>query len=219
VAFFNNQTLTGYFVNSVIVTTSSAVLGLIVSTYCAYSLSKFVYSGRKAVMYFVLSTQLFPASLLIIALYGLFNAYGLLNTYFALVLSSTTFTLPLCIFILKSYFDAIPTELIEAAKLDGASQLRIIHGIILPISAPGLIVAGLFAVIRAWNDFIMALTLAGPDTRTLPPGLVLTYLSEAQSSWPGLMAASIVVSLPVIVVFLAFQRYFVSGALSGSVKG
>lgn len=219
IAFFTNDRLRRYFMNSVVVTLASTALALVVSAYCAYSLSKFRYRGRKALMYFVLSTQLFPASLLIISLYGLFNAYGMLNTYPALVLSFTTFTLPLCTFILKSYFDTIPTELVEAAKLDGASQVRIIHRVVLPVSAPGLIVAGLFAVIRSWNDFLLSLTLGGQDTRTLPPGLVLTYLSQDQSSWTGLMAASIIVSIPVIVVFLVFQRHFVAGALSGSVTG
>jgi len=217
--FFGNSQLTTYFVNSVVVTVAAAVIAIVVSSYCAYSLSKFRYRGRTAIAYFVLSTQLFPSTLLVIALYLLFNSYHLLNSYFAIILSYSTFTLPLCVFILKNYFDTIPDELIEAAKLDGASQLAIIHRIILPVAKPGLVAAGLFAVIRSWNDFIIALTLAGPKTMTLPPGLVLTYLTQDQSSWPGLMAASLIVSLPVIVLFLFFQRHLTSGITAGSIKG
>ena len=98
----------------------------------------------------------------------MFAAIGLLNTYLALILSFTTFTLPLCVWMLKGFFDTIDDSLIEAAQVDGASRMRIIHSIVLPISAPGLVAAGLFAFIRGWNDFIFALTLAGPERQTLP---------------------------------------------------
>jgi multiple sugar transport system permease protein len=135
------------------------------------------------------------------------------------VLSFTTFTLPLCVWMLKGFFDTIPDSLIEAARIDGASQLRIIHSVIVPLSGPGLVAAGLFAFVRGWNDFIFALTLAGPDKQTLPPGLANTYLGEAQTAWPELMAASLVVSLPVMIAFIALQRFLVGGITAGAVKG
>ncbi len=109
--------------------------------------------------------------------------------------------------------------MIEAAKVDGASQLTIIHQILLPIVRPALISTALFAFIRGWNDFIYALTLAGPDKMTLPPGLVLTYTGEFQTSWPNLMASSLIVSLPVMIMFIFMQRYIVAGLGSGAVKG
>jgi multiple sugar transport system permease protein len=217
--FFNNPTLIRYLGNSVIVATATAVSSLIVSTYAAYSFSKFRYTGRKALMFLVLSAQMFPQALLLITLYLMFSALGLLNTYLVLVLSFTTFTLPLCIWMLKSYFDTMPAELIEAAKVDGASQFTIIHRILVPIARPALISTGLFAFIRGWNDFIYALTLAGPERMTLPPGLVLTYTGEFQTSWPNLMASSLIVSLPVIILFVFLQRYIVAGLSSGAVKG
>jgi multiple sugar transport system permease protein len=142
-----------------------------------------------------------------------------LNTYTVLVLSFTTFTLPLCVWMLKSYFDTLPNDLIEAAKVDGASQWTIIHRIMLPIARPALISTGLFAFIRGWNDFIYALTLAGPQKMTLPPGLVLTYIGEFQTSWANLMASSLIVSLPVVLLFVFMQRYIVAGLSSGAVKG
>jgi multiple sugar transport system permease protein len=214
-----NSQLFDYLVNSAIVSGVTAVLSVIVSAYMAYSFSKYRYRGRRSLMYLVLSSQMFPQALLLVTLYAVFDAYDLLNTYTALVLSFTTFTLPLCVWMLKGFFDTIPDSLIEAARIDGASQLRIIHSVIVPLSGPGLVAAGLFAFVRGWNDFIFALTLAGPDKQTLPPGLANTYLGEAQTAWPELMAASLVVSLPVVVAFIALQRFLVGGITAGAVKG
>lgn len=214
-----NSQLLRYLVNSVIVSIGTAFLSVVVSAYMAYSFSKFRYRGRRSLMYLVLSSQMFPQALLVITLYAVFSAYGLLNTYTALVLSFTTFTLPLCVWMLKGFFDTIPDSLIEAARIDGASRLRIIHSIVIPLSGPGLVAAGLFAFVRGWNDFIFALTLAGPDKQTLPPGLVNTYLGEFSTSWPDLMAASLVVSLPVVLAFMAMQRFLVGGITAGAVKG
>lgn len=217
--FFQNPLLLRYLFNSILVATTTTVVTLLVSTYAAYSFSKFRYRGRRTLMYLVLSSQMVPAALLLITLYLMFDAMGLLHTYLALILSYTTFTLPLCIWVLKNYFDNIPTELIEAAKVDGARQGTIIHRVLLPVAAPGLVAAGLFAFIRGWNDFILALTLAGEEERTLPVGLVVAYMGETGTAWADLMAASLVVSLPVVVVFMVVQRYLVEGLTSGSVKG
>src|SRR5690606_5102381 len=127
-------------------------------------------------------------------LYLMFNALGLLNTYLGLVLSFTAFTMPLCIWMLKGVFDTIPDAVIESAKVDGAGHLTIIHRIVAPVAAPGMVAAGLFAFIRGWNDFIFALTLAGREKQTLPPGLVNSFVGEFQTAWPVLMAASLLVS-------------------------
>lgn len=208
-----------FLLNSVLVATVTAVGSVLVGMYCAYSFSKFRYRGRRSFMFLLLVSQLFPQILLLITIYGMFSAMGLLDSYLALIISFTTFTLPLCVWMMKGVFDNIPDEIIEAAKVDGAGQGVIIHRILVPLVAPGMIAAGLFAFIRGWNDFVYSLTLSGEATRTLPPGLVNTYLSEFSDRWPELMAASLIASLPVIVVFLALQRYFVAGLSSGAVKG
>lgn len=208
-----------YLLNSVVVSLITAALSVIVSAYCGYSFSKFRYAGRRSLMYLVLASQMFPQALLLITIYLVFSATGLLNSYLALVLSFSTFTLPLCIWMLKGFFDTIPDELIESARVDGAPTRVIIHRIMMPIATPGLIAAGLFAFIRGWNDFIFALTLAGPDRQTLPPGLVNTYVGEFQTAWPDLMAASLVTSLPVVIAFVILQRHLVAGLASGAVKG
>lgn len=218
-ALWENPTLFVYFRNSVVVSVITALLSVVVSAFMAYSFSKYRYRGRSSLMYLVLASQMFPQALLLVTLYAVFSAYGLLNTYAALVLSFTTFTLPLCVWMLKGFFDTIPDELIEAARVDGASPLRVFLQIVLPLAAPGLVAAGLFAFVKGWNDFIFALTLAGPDKQTLPPGLVNTFVGEASTSWPELMAASLVVSLPVAIAFIGLQKHLVGGLTAGAVKG
>jgi multiple sugar transport system permease protein len=214
-----NEQLLRYMVNSVVVAVITAVCSVVVSAYMAYSFAKFRYRGRRSLMYLVLASQMFPQALLLVTLYALFSAFGLLNTYLALVLSFTTFTLPLCVWMLKGIFDTIPDSLLEAAQIDGATRWRALHAVVLPLATPGLIAVGLFSFVRGWNDFIFALTLAGPERQTLPPGLVHTYLGEFQTAWPDLMAASFVVSLPVVGAFMVLQRYLVSGLTAGAVKG
>lgn len=218
-AVLGNADVMRYLVNSIIVATVTAVASVTVGTYCAYSFSKFEYRGRRSMMMTFLVSQLFPHVLLLITMYALFSSLGILNTYLVLVIAFTTFTLPLCVWMLKGVFDNIPDEIIEAAKIDGAGQSAIIHKILLPLIRPGLVAAGMFAFIRGWNDFVFALTLSGDETRTLPPGLVNTYLSESANRWPELMAASLIASVPVVLIYLVLQRHFVAGLSSGAVKG
>jgi multiple sugar transport system permease protein len=217
--FVRNPQLLRYLGNSLLVASVTAVSSLLISTYAAYAFSKFRFRGRRSLMFLVLSAQMFPQALLLITLYLMFSQLRLLNTYLVLVLSFTTFTLPLCIWMLKGYFDQIPNDLIEAAKVDGANQLQIIHRVLLPVTLPALVATGLFAFMRGWNDFIYALTLVGKDKQTLPPGLVLTYVGEFQAQWADMMAASLLVSLPLVLAFIVFQRHIVSGLTAGAVKG
>ncbi|MEV0095001.1 carbohydrate ABC transporter permease [Streptomyces sp. NPDC050738] len=217
-ALAENDQLLKYLFNSMIVASITAVLSVIVATYMGYSFSKFRYRGRRSLMHLVLASQMFPQALLLVTLYTVFSSFGLLNTYTALVLSFTTFTMPLCVWMLKGIFDTIPDALLEAASIDGASRWRTLHSIVAPLAAPGMVAAGLFAFVRGWNDFIFALTLADKEKQTLPPGLVSTYIGEFQTSWPQLMAASLVVSVPVVVAFMFLQRYLVGGMTAGSVK-
>lgn len=217
--FFSDSRLLGYLANSFFVSVSTTVCSLLVSVYAGYSFSKYRYRGRRSLMFLLLSAQMFPQALLLITLYLMFSQLKLINTYIGLILSFTTFTLPLCVWTLKNFFDTLPDDLIEAAKVDGAQPLEIIHLVMLPLALPALVSTGLFAFIRAWNDYIFALTLAGPERMTLPPGLALAYIGEFQTSWPNLMASALIVSLPVVIVFIFLQRYIVSGLSAGAVKG
>lgn len=213
-----DQKLMQFMVNGLVVSSVTALFSLVIGFSAGYAFSKFRFLGRSPVMYLLLVAQMVPEVLLLLTLYTSFDALGLLNTYAALVLSYTTFTLPLSVWMLKNTFDAVPDELIEAARLDGASEWRIMTSIVLPVTRTPLIAVGLFAFIRAWNDLAFALTLVDTELQTLPAGLSLTFLGEFQSSYGDMLAASAITSLPVVIIFLALQKHFVSGAMAGSVK-
>jgi len=219
IRLFNNPTLLNFLKNSLIVSALSTIGSVIVSAFAAYAFSKFRFRGRGALMYVVLAGQMIPEVLLLVALYLMFDALGLIETYTALILSFATFTLPLCIFMLKSYFDNIPDELLEAGRVDGASNFQIMTKVFLPLARPGLVAVGLFTFIRSWNDFIYALTLGGQTRMTLPPGLVLQFGGEFRSLWPDLMAASFVTAVPVMICFMFLQKQFIEGLTAGAVKG
>lgn len=218
-SFFQNNALLINLGNSIVVSLGTAVLSVLVGGLMAYSLSKFRYSGRNAIMLMFLIGQLIPGALLLISLYLMLGSVGLLYTYTALIISFTTFTLPLTVFLLKGIMDALPDEILEAAKVDGLPRLAIMFRIVFPLVVPGLITAAMFAFMRGWSDLIFALTLAGPDKQTLPAGLTQAFIHEGTADWPSLMASSLVTSLPLALIFILLQRYFVSGLAAGAVKG
>jgi multiple sugar transport system permease protein len=147
------------------------------------------------------------------------SSAGLLYTYTGLIISFTTFTLPLTVFLLKGIIDGLPDDILEAAKVDGLSRLKTMFQIVFPLIVPGLITAAMFAFMRGWSDLLFALTLAGPAKQTLPAGLTQAFIHEGTADWPALMAASLITSLPLAIIFILLQRYFVSGLASGAVKG
>ena len=219
IGFFQNPALMQSLANSVIVSTGTALLSVLVGGLMAYSLSKFRYRGRNPIMFMFLIGQLIPGALLLISLYLMLSSAGLLYTYTALVVSFTTFTLPLTVFLLKGIIDGLPDDILEAAKVDGLSRLNTMFKIVFPLVVPGLITAAMFAFMRGWSDLLFALTLAGPDKQTLPAGLTQAFIREGTADWPALMAASLITSLPLAIIFIFLQRYFVSGLASGAVKG
>ena len=171
-------------------------------------------------MYLILSSQMFPFVVLLLTIYLVMRAFGLLDNYLSLILSYITFTLPIGIWTLKSYFDQIPNELIEAARVDGASRFTIIHRIMFPLVIPGMVSIAIYGFVWSWNDLIYSLTLiTSTNKRTLAPGLILNYLGEFQAKWTEMMAASIMVSIPVAIMFIFLQRFFVRGLTAGAVKG
>ena len=205
--------------NSLIVSLSSAAINTGLALYAGYSFAKYRYFGRKPVMLFMLSAQMFPFGLLLITIYPMFTNLGLIDTRFGLMLSYIVFALPVATYMLYSYFTQIPNELIEAARADGASDLRILHTIVLPISLPPLITVFLYSFMWSWNDLLYSLTLiVSEEKRTVGPGLLLTYLNESNADWGGAMAASLLAALPVVVGFMLLQRFFIQGVTAGAVK-
>jgi multiple sugar transport system permease protein len=208
-----------FFVNSVITSVATAVVTVVFSLLAAYALSRLRVKGGTGIMLSVLSAQMFPLVVLLIPLYVIFRASHLLNSYAGLVLSFTSFAIPLGIWLMKGFVDSIPRELDEAAMIDGCNTLQILRHVIVPLLLPGLVAVAVFAFLDAWNNLLFPLTLITQvDLKTLPPGLLNTVSGEFKHDWGGLMAASIVASVPPIVVFVLLQRYLMKGLIAGALK-
>ena len=197
----------------------SSFMATLVSSFAAYSFSKFRYRGRKLIMGAFLMSQAFPQAILLLSIYLLMQKLGLLGSYWSLLISYVVFTLPVGTWTLKSYFDSLPNSLIESAKVDGAKNLTIMSKIVFPMAIPGMISIAIYGFVWSWNDLLYSMTLVtDPSRRTLAPGLVMTYLGEASTNWSAMMSASIVAAIPVTMIFIFLQRYFISGLTSGAVK-
>lgn len=213
-----SQRLIKFMVNGVVVSAATAVCSVVLGFLAGYSFSKFRYSARRALMYSILVAQMVPQILLLLTLYSAFSHLGLLNSYQALLLAYTTLTLPLSVWMMKNTFDAIPDELLEAARIDGGGELSIMFRVLLPLVRTPLIAVGMFSFILAWNDLAFALTLVDTKHQTLPAGLTQMLLGEFQNSYGDLMAATLVTSLPVVAIFFALQKQLVSASIAGSIK-
>jgi len=208
-----------YFRNSVTVAVSTTVISIILSSLAGYSFSRFKFFGGHSLLLLFLITQMFPSALLIIPLFQVIKFLKLLNTLYALILSHITFSLPLCTWLMKGFFDQIPRELEEAAMIDGCSRISAMIYVIFPLAFPGIIAASIFSFIGSWDEFIFALTFTSSDeVRTLPIGLQ-RFIGSYEIYWNHLGAASVLTTIPVIILFLFIQKYMVKGLTAGSVKG
>lgn len=205
--------------NSLTVSLTSATLNSLLAVYAGYSFAKYRFAGRKPIMLFMLSAQMFPFGLLLISIYPMLTSWGLLDSLLGLILSYIVFALPVATYMLYSYFSQVPNELIEAARADGAGDLRIFHTIVLPISIPPIVTVFLYSFMWSWNDLLYSLTLIiSEEKRTIAPGLLLNYLNESNADWGGAMAASLLAALPVVIGFMALQKFFIQGVTAGAVK-
>ncbi len=209
-----------YFRNSLIVGLASTLLTLVISTFSGYALSRWTRQGAvRAVGGALLLSQMIPGVLLLVPLYVLMRRLGLLSSYWSLIIVYCTFAVPLCSFMLKGFFDAVPAEIEEAAEMDGCSRLMFLRRVLLPLCAPGLLATGVFAFIHAWNEFMFGYVLINNDAhRTLTPGIML-YKGDHITDWGSLMAASALAVIPVAVSFVYLQRFLVEGLSAGAVKG
>jgi trehalose/maltose transport system permease protein len=210
-------------INSTIVAGSVTLLALAVGSFAAYALGRFRFRGRQATLYLMLSMTIFPQIAILGALYTSINRLGLYNNLGALVFSYMIFTLPFTIWVLTSFMRALPKDLEEAAYIDGASPLQVFYRVMLPLIGPALVTTGLLAFIAAWNEFLYALSFtATPDKRTVP--VAINNFTGASGSgfetpWGQIMAATIIVTLPLIVMTLVLQRRILAGLTAGAVKG
>jgi multiple sugar transport system permease protein len=216
--------LAKYFANSLIVCCASTVFSVIIATFAAYAVSRYRFLGRRAFSGTVLSTQMFPGILFLLPLFLIFvnidNTLGinaLYQTRLGLILTYLTFTLPFSIWMLASYFDGIPRELDEAAKVDGTGDLGALVRVVLPAARPGVVAVAVYAFMTAWGEVLFASVMTSDATKTLSIGLQY-YSTQINVYWNQVMAASLVVSVPVVVAFLLLQRYLIAGLTAGAVK-
>jgi multiple sugar transport system permease protein len=207
-----------FFTNSYVVSISVTLLTLVVAIQAAYAFSRFNFPGKGAFNIVILSLQAVPPITLMIPYFGLMVTLKLYNTYQGLILTYMVFTLPYAIIMMTGYFNTLPRELDEAVKLDGGGALATLWRILVPISIPGIVSVGIYTFMISWNEYLFALTLTRtPEMRTVPIGIQL-LMGQHSYEWNEMMAMSILGSLPVLVLFLFFQRFFMGGLTSGAVK-
>ncbi|MFJ7056092.1 carbohydrate ABC transporter permease [Streptomyces albidoflavus] len=215
--------LAKYFVNSLIVAGAATVFSVIVAVFAAYGVSRYRFRGKRVFTVTVLSTQMFPGILFLLPLFLIYvnigNATGiaLFGSRGGLILTYLTFSLPFSIWMLIGYFESVPRELDEAATVDGCGPLGALFRVVVPAATPGIVAVGVYSFMTAWGEVLFASVMTNDTTRTLSIGLQ-SYATQNDVYWNQVMAASLVVSVPVVAGFLLLQRYLVAGLTAGSVK-
>jgi multiple sugar transport system permease protein len=215
--------LASYFVNSLIVSSAATLISLVIAIFAAYAVSRYRFKGRSVFTTTVLSTQMFPGVLFLLPLFLIFvninQATGiqLVGTRWGLIITYFTFVLPFSIWMLAGYFDGIPRDLDEAAKVDGSGPMGALWHVVLPAARPGLIAVAIYSFMTSWGEVLFASVMTTDENRTLAVGLQL-YSTQTNVYWNQIMAASLVVSVPIVVAFLLLQRNFVAGLTAGAVK-
>jgi arabinogalactan oligomer / maltooligosaccharide transport system permease protein len=209
-----------WMLNSAIVAALTTVLGVFLACTAAYAFSRFQFPGRRAGMMSFLVSQMFPGTLLLVPIYIIITQWlGLGNSFIGLVLVYSVTAIPFCVWMLKGYFDTIPIEIEESAIMDGASRQVIFFRIILPLAKPAVAVTALFSFMTAWNEFILAATFLEEEIKYTAPVGLRFFVGGFASQWGYFAAGSIIISIPVVVLFLYLQKYLVSGLTAGGVKG
>ena len=207
--------------NSVFVATMVVIISLLIAVTAAYALSRVSFRGRSALLLAILSVSMFPQIAVLAGLFEVIRALGLYNTPWALIFSYVIFTLPFTVWVLTTFMRDLPVEIEEAAIVDGATPWQVITKVFMPLMWPALVTTGLLAFIAAWNEFLFALTFVSKETtRTVPVAIaLLSGNSQYEIPWGLIMAASVTVTVPLVILVLIFQRKIVAGLTAGGVKG
>jgi arabinogalactan oligomer/maltooligosaccharide transport system permease protein len=205
--------------NSTLVALAVALTGVALASTAGYALSRFRFLGRSTTLNGLLVTQMFPATMLLLPLYLILIKLGLINSYLGVIIIYTATALPFCIWQLKGSYDTIPVSLEEAARIDGCSRWQSFYLVILPLTAPAMVITALFSFMTAWNEYVVAaVVLQDVKIFTVPLGLKM-FQSNLSTQWGLYAAGALLVSIPVVILFLVLSRYLISGLSSGSVKG
>ncbi|PSL08405.1 carbohydrate ABC transporter membrane protein 2 (CUT1 family) [Haloactinopolyspora alba] len=218
--FSENLPFGSFAVNSIVTALAAAVISVLLSALGGYALSRGTFRLREPISYLVLIAQMLPLVVLLGPLYLLLLNAELVNTLPGLVVGYISFAVPFGMWLMKGFFDAVPREVEEAARVDGYPRWQILFRVVLPLTVPGLFTTGTFVFIESWNNLIYPLTLINTiDKQTLPAGLILSFTGQFKTDWGGMMAASVVTTLPLLVAFFAIQRSMVRGLTAGAVAG
>jgi arabinogalactan oligomer/maltooligosaccharide transport system permease protein len=208
-----------WLLNSTLVAIAVTFTGVALASTAGYALSRFKFRGRNAALSGILITQMFPATMLLLPLFLMLTKLGLLNSYLGLVVIYTATALPFCVWQMKGYYDTIPPALEEAARIDGCSPWQAFYKVVFPLAAPALVITALFSFMSAWNEYVVAaVVLQDAELFTLPVGLKL-FQGSMTTQWGLYAAGSLLVSIPVVALFLVLSRYLISGLTLGAVKG
>lgn len=220
-SIFKNDDFTKALRNSAIVSLTTTVLALIVGSFCAYAIARLRFSNKTLLLGVILTITTFPGITIASPLFKLWTDIGLFNTLIGLILPYLTFALPLAIYILVSFFRQIPKDLEEAALVDGATHFQAFRKVVLPLAAPGLATAGILTFIFAWNEFLLAITLTSSSAARTVPASIAFFTGSTQFEQPlgTISAASVTISIPLILLVLFFQKRIVAGLTAGAVKG
>lgn len=220
-AVFREQAFGANILNSIAVSASVVGLSLALGLFAAYALGRIPFRGRSPLLYLILSVSMFPQVAVLSGMFELVRTLGLYNSLWSLTLSYMIFSLPFTVWVLTTFIRELPREIEEAAIMDGARPMVIIARVYLPLMAPAMVTTGLLAFITAWNEFLFALTFTlSTEQRTIPVAIgLISGASQYELPWGNIMAASVTVTLPVVLLVLVFQRRIVSGLTAGAVKG
>ncbi len=220
-AIFTNDKFIRGFINSTIVASLTTFLALLVGSFAAFALGKLKFRGKKTSLYLILSMTMFPQVTVLSGLYIVINKLNI-SAIPGMILSYMIFTLPFTVWVLTSFFKTLPKELMQSAQVDGATPFQTFYKILLPLTAPALVTTGLLAFISAWNEYLFSLTFTAiePTARTVPVAIALfTGTISRQEPFGEIMAAAVIVTIPLVILVLIFQKKIVSGLTSGAVKG
>jgi arabinogalactan oligomer/maltooligosaccharide transport system permease protein len=219
VALFTERPFFLWLANSTFVALVVTCTGVVLASTCGYAFSRYSFAGKKLGLLSLLVTQMFPATMLLLPMYIMLVMLHLINTYLGIVIMYSATALPFCIWQMKGYYDTIPLSLEEAGRIDGCNQFQAFLRIILPLAAPALVITALFSFMAAWTEYVVAAQiLQDTEMWTLPLGLK-SFESNMGSEWGLYGAASVIVTIPVVILFLSLSRWLVSGLTLGGVKG